>query len=392
VKPDLPSGLLWLGLGAFVTWEGWDLGLGASNDPGSGFVLFWAGLLMTVLAGVQLVRCVAGGGDGGGRIGDLWRGLAWWKPVAAVVVLAVYGAALLPLGFLVSTVVFLLVLMLAVDRNPPASRSPSRSGRRPRSSSSSTSGWASACRAASSTCERPRALDRPAARRLMDLLHSLSLGFQVALAPVNLLYCFGGVFVGTLIGVLPGIGPVAAMSLLLPATFAVPPESAIILMAGVYYGSMYGGSTTAILVNIPGEAASVVTCLDGYQMARQGRAGAALGIAAIGSFIAGTLAVVGLMLVAPTLARFAIKFGPAEYFSLMVLGLSILAYLSHGSMVKAVLMATFGLVLGLVGSTRSPPSRGSPSTAWNWSTGWASCRSSWACSASPRSWPTSSRS
>jgi putative tricarboxylic transport membrane protein len=120
VKPDLPSGLLWLGLGAFVTWEGWDLGLGASNDPGSGFVLFWAGLLMTLLAGVQLVRCVAGGGDGGGRIGDLWRGLAWWKPVAAVVVLAVYGAALLPLGFLVSTVVFLLVLMLAVDRNPPA--------------------------------------------------------------------------------------------------------------------------------------------------------------------------------------------------------------------------------------------------------------------------------
>ncbi|WP_374448689.1 tripartite tricarboxylate transporter permease [Stella sp.] len=183
----------------------------------------------------------------------------------------------------------------------------------------------------------------------MDLLHSLSLGFQVALAPVNLLYCFAGVFVGTLIGVLPGIGPVAAMSLLLPATFAIPPESAIILMAGVYYGSMYGGSTTAILVNIPGEAASVVTCLDGYQMARQGRAGAALGMAAIGSFIAGTLAVVGLMLVAPTLARFAIRFGPAEYFSLMVLGLSILAYLSHGSLVKALLMATLGVVLGLVG-------------------------------------------
>ncbi|MCC7274284.1 MAG: tripartite tricarboxylate transporter permease [Alphaproteobacteria bacterium] len=183
----------------------------------------------------------------------------------------------------------------------------------------------------------------------MELIDSLLLGFSVALKPVNLLYCFGGVFVGTLIGVLPGIGPVAAMSLLLPATFAIPPESAIILMAGVYYGSMYGGSTTAILVNIPGEAASVVTCLDGYQMARQGRAGPALGIAAMGSFIAGTLAVAGLMLVAPWLARFALRFGPAEYFSLMVLGLSILAYLSHGSLVKAVIMAAVGLILGLVG-------------------------------------------
>ncbi|MGE0724917.1 MAG: tripartite tricarboxylate transporter permease [Alphaproteobacteria bacterium] len=183
----------------------------------------------------------------------------------------------------------------------------------------------------------------------MGLLDSLVLGFSVALDPINLGYCFAGVFIGTLIGVLPGIGPVAAMSLLLPATFAIPPASAIILMAGVYYGSMYGGSTTAILVNIPGEAASVVTCLDGYQMARQGRAGAALGIAAIGSFIAGTLAVVGLMLVAPVLARFAIKFGPAEYFSLMVLGLCILAYLSHGSLAKSVMMAALGVILGLVG-------------------------------------------
>ncbi|MGE0719491.1 MAG: tripartite tricarboxylate transporter permease [Alphaproteobacteria bacterium] len=183
----------------------------------------------------------------------------------------------------------------------------------------------------------------------MELLDSLGLGFAVALKPINLAYCFAGVFVGTLIGVLPGIGPVAAMSLLLPASFAMPPESAIILMAGVYYGSMYGGSTTAILVNIPGEAASVVTCLDGYQMARQGRAGPALGIAAMGSFIAGTAAVVGLMLVAPWLARFALRFGPAEYFSLMVLGLSILAYLSHGSLTKALIMAAVGVVLGLVG-------------------------------------------
>jgi putative tricarboxylic transport membrane protein len=183
----------------------------------------------------------------------------------------------------------------------------------------------------------------------MDLLHNLAIGFGVALAPVNLLYCFLGVFIGTLVGVLPGIGPVAAMSLLLPVTFNATPEAGIIMLAGIYYGSMYGGSTTAILVNIPGEAASVVTCLDGHQMARQGRAGPALGIAAMGSFIAGTFAIIGLMLVAPALARFAVKFGPAEYFSLMILGLSILTYLSHGSLLKALIMACFGLVLGLIG-------------------------------------------
>jgi hypothetical protein len=183
----------------------------------------------------------------------------------------------------------------------------------------------------------------------MDLINNLTLGFGVALQPVNLLYCFFGVFIGTLIGVLPGIGPVAAMSLLLPVTFNASPEAGIIMLAGIYYGSMYGGSTTAILVNIPGEAASVVTCLDGHEMAKQGRAGPALGIAAIGSFIAGTVAVLGLMLVAPALARFAVKFGPAEYFSLMILGLSILTYLSHGSLIKALIMACFGLVLGLIG-------------------------------------------
>ena len=183
----------------------------------------------------------------------------------------------------------------------------------------------------------------------MDIVHSMGLGFAVALQPVNLLYCFLGVFIGTLVGVLPGIGPVGAMSLLLPVTFQTTPEAAIIMLAGIYYGAMYGGSTTSILVNIPGEAASVVTCLDGYQMARQGRAGPALGMAAFGSFIAGTAAIVGLMLLAPPLSRFALKFGPAEYFSLMVLGLCILIYLAHGSMAKALLMAAFGVVLGLVG-------------------------------------------
>src|SRR3990172_8782668 len=183
----------------------------------------------------------------------------------------------------------------------------------------------------------------------VELLLQLGLGFSVALQPINLFYCFVGVFIGTLVGVLPGIGPVVAMSLLLPATFKATPEASIIMLAGIYYGAMYGGSTTSILVNIPGEAASVVTCLDGYQMARQGRAGAPAGVSAIGSFIGGTASIVGLMALAPPLSTFALKFGPAEYFSLMVLGLTILIYLAHGSMLKALLMAAFGIVLGLVG-------------------------------------------
>jgi putative tricarboxylic transport membrane protein len=183
----------------------------------------------------------------------------------------------------------------------------------------------------------------------LELLNYLHTGFSVALQPINLFYCFVGVFIGTLVGVLPGIGPVGAMSLLLPITFKSTPESAIIMLAGIYYGTMYGGSTTSILVNIPGEAASVVTCLDGYQMAQQGRAGPALGIAAFGSFIAGTFAIVGLMLMAPPLSKFALRFGPPEYFSLMFLGMTILIYLAHGSMLKALLMATLGIVLGLVG-------------------------------------------
>jgi putative tricarboxylic transport membrane protein len=183
----------------------------------------------------------------------------------------------------------------------------------------------------------------------MDILAGIGHGFAVALQPINLLYCFIGVFIGTLVGVLPGIGPVSAMSLLLPVTLSGTPESGIIMMAGIYYGSMYGGSTTSILVNIPGEAASVVTCIDGHEMAKQGRAGPALGMAALASFAAGTFAVVALMLVAPSLARVAIAFGPPEYFSLMLLGLTILSFLSQGSMAKSLLMACVGLVLGLIG-------------------------------------------
>ena len=184
----------------------------------------------------------------------------------------------------------------------------------------------------------------------MELIANLGLGLGVALTPINLLYCLAGVFLGTLIGVLPGLGPTATISMLLPITFVLPPVSALIMLAGIYYGSQYGGSTTSILVNLPGEAASVVTALDGYQMALQGRAGVALATAAIGSFFAGTVATLLLALFAPPLAEVALKFGPADYFSLMVLGLVASVVLAHGSLLHAIGMVIVGLLLGLVGS------------------------------------------
>src|SRR6476646_4751461 len=183
----------------------------------------------------------------------------------------------------------------------------------------------------------------------MDVLHSIALGFATALTWQNLIYCFIGVFVGTVIGVLPGLGPVPTISLLLPFSFTMDVASAVILMAGIYYGAQYGGSITAVLVRIPGEAASVVTCLDGYQMARQGRAGPALGIAAFGSFIAGTFSVLGIMLLAPPLTSVALRFGPPEIFALLVLGFTMVTYLTAGSKLRAVAMALLGMLLGTVG-------------------------------------------
>jgi putative tricarboxylic transport membrane protein len=183
----------------------------------------------------------------------------------------------------------------------------------------------------------------------MGFFDNILLGFNIILNPTNLLFCFIGVLVGTLVGVLPGIGPAGAMALLLPATFKIAPTSTIIMLAGIYYGAMYGGSTTSILVNVPGEAASVVTCIDGYQMARQGRAGPALGIAAWGSFIAGTLSVIGLMLIARSLAKAALLFGPPEYFGIICMGLVIVTYLAQGSILKALMMALVGLIIGTVG-------------------------------------------
>jgi TctA family transporter len=184
----------------------------------------------------------------------------------------------------------------------------------------------------------------------MEILGNLWLGFSVAVTPINLLYAAIGVLLGTLIGVLPGIGPVATIAMLLPITFNLNPVAALIMLAGIYYGSQYGGSTTAILVNLPGESASVVTCIDGYQMARQGRAGPALATSAIGSFFAGCVATLIIAMAAPPLAEVALKFGPAEYFSLMVLGLVAATVLAHGSLIKAIAMVVFGLLLGLIGT------------------------------------------
>ncbi|MEO7548243.1 MAG: tripartite tricarboxylate transporter permease [Ramlibacter sp.] len=184
----------------------------------------------------------------------------------------------------------------------------------------------------------------------MDLINNLSIGFGAAFTLQNLMYCFVGCLLGTLIGVLPGIGPVATIAMLLPATYALPPVAALIMLAGIYYGSQYGGSTTAILVNLPGESSSVVTVIDGYQMARQGRAGPALAAAGIGSFFAGCVGTLILAAFAPPLTELAFKFGPAEYFSLMVLGLIGAVVLASGSLLKAIAMIVLGLLLGLVGT------------------------------------------
>jgi len=183
----------------------------------------------------------------------------------------------------------------------------------------------------------------------MDVLSGLYQGFAISLTLTNIMYCSIGVTIGTLIGVLPGIGPVATLSLIIPTTFSMAPVSAIILLAGVYYGAAYGGSTTAILVNVPGEVGSMMTCIDGYQMARNGRAGAALGVSAIGSFVGGTLGTIGLIFLAVPLSKIALKIGPPEYFGLMCMGLMLVIFLARGSMLKAITMALVGILLSSIG-------------------------------------------
>ena len=204
--------------------------------------------------------------------------------------------------------------------------------------------------AAASSLALAQAMGKPLDYQDPGLFKNLILGFTVALSWQNLMYCFIGVFLGTMIGVLPGIGPVATIAMLLPITFNLPPIPALIMLAGIYYGASYGGSTTAILVNLPGESSSVVTCIDGYQMGRQGRAGPALAIAAIGSFFAGTVGTILIALFGPPLAELAFEFGAAEYFSMMVLGLVAACVLASGALIKAIAMILVGLLLGIVGT------------------------------------------
>src|SRR6476620_10197860 len=218
----------------------------------------------------------------------------------------------------------------------------------------------------------------------MDVIANLGLGFAVALTLQNIAYCFLGVLLGTVIGVLPGIGPVTTVAMLLPISFTLQPESALILLAGIYYGAQYGGSTTAILVNIPGEATSVVTVLDGHPMARQGRAGIALGIAAIGSFIAGTISTLVVAALGVPLSELALWFGPPEYFSLMVLGLTLAIVLVQGSLLKAGAMVLLGLLLSRWAPIWRRARTGSPSASTSSPTASTSPCWRWACSASPR--------
>jgi len=220
----------------------------------------------------------------------------------------------------------------------------------------------------------------------MELLQNLALGLSVAVSLQNLLYALLGCMVGTLIGVLPGIGPVATIAMLLPITFHLPPTASLIMLAGIYYGAQYGGSTTSILVNLPGEASSVVTCLDGYQMARKGRAGAALSISALGSFFAGTIGTIIIVIFAEPLTRMAQKFGPADYCSLMALGLVAAVVLASGSVIKAIAMVFLGLLFGLVGTDVNTGAQRFTFDIPELSDGIDLRPSPWACSASPRSW------
>ena len=199
----------------------------------------------------------------------------------------------------------------------------------------------------------------------MELLHNLGIGFGVAFTPWNLLFAFLGAMIGTLIGVLPGIGPIATIAMLLPLTFHLEPTTGLIMLAGIFYGAQYGGSTTAILVNLPGETSAVVTCIDGHQMARQGRAGAALAVAALGSFFAGCISTGLIATFAPPLAKVAQSFGAPEYFSLMVCGLIAAVVLAHGSVSKAVAMIVVGLCSGLSEPTAIPAASASPSVSTN---------------------------
>ena len=310
---------------------------GTFHQPGPGFAAFLTGLFV---AGIGLAIALSGAFSksapaSGFDPTSAFKNISWSRIVYTMALLVAYALFLDMLGYIVTTFLVMFGLFLRQGNKPLAFKLSCTLWELPPSVTSclTRGSIASSLEASSHGGEGT-----------VNYFHDFMYGLGIAFQPWNLLACFFGVFIGTLIGVLPGIGPVGTMSLLLPITFGISPVTGIIMLAGIFYGSQYGGSTTSILVNIPGEATSVVTCIDGYQMACQGRAGPALGIAAFGSFIAGTLSVVGLMFLANPLAEIAVSFGFAEYFSLMCLGLSLLIYMTQGSILRGLIMAGIGLL------------------------------------------------
>ena len=333
LRRDHVAGGAFVVAGALILAVSGDLPFGTLASPGAGMLPKLVIGLMMAFGLVLLLRA----GESPPFADVAWSDFP--HAVRVVVVAAAAIALYTPLGFLLTMSLLLFGLIFVVERRPLLRRPLQRRRHRHAPICCSTRCSSRRCRAASCGSRRPRGSDprQPA------------LGFSVAFRPDVLLYAFLGCLVGTLVGMLPGIGPLAGISILLPVTFGLDATKAIVMLAGIYYGSQYGGSTTSILMRIPGEAASVMTCIDGYAMAQKGRAGAALCIAAVGSFVAGTFGVVVLTVVAPPLANFALRFGPPEYTALLVLGLVFLAYMSSTSLMRTLLMAAVGLLLGCIG-------------------------------------------
>ena len=328
---DRISGICLLLLAVFIAFETRVLPLGSHDNPGPGYLPL---MLASFLAALSLLLVIRG------KLSPPWKSIRWPEKYHAWAIIgSCFFAAFCiePLGYRITIVARPGIPL----RRPGADEDRLDPGIGLRPVLGIVLGIRYAVEGA------------PAARRLRNLmvetLQSLLQGFSTALSASNLFYAFMGCLIGTMVGVLPGVGPLAGISLLLPTTFGLEPTAGLILLCGVYYGAMYGGSTTSILMRIPGEAASVMTCIDGYAMALNGRAGPALSIAAIGSFVAGTVSIVGLMFLAPPLARFALRFGPPEYTALLVLGLFVLGYMTGGSMAKNLIMIALGLLFGMVG-------------------------------------------
>ena len=348
---DIIGGLMIVAVGALFLLLGRELEFGNSFQMGPGYFPTVLSVLTMILGGVLTWK-----GMRGAPVEGAFSHIPWIGVVSVIGSVVFFGLTIRGIGIApaVAVVVFVTASASRYARwTTLAACSPS--AWRPPARCSSSTPSACRCRSSvrgcrSSTGRPPRPSPRSRRRSDMELLSNLALGFGTALDPFNLLYCFIGVLLGTAVGVLPGLGPVATIAMLLPLTFGLPPESSLIMLAGIYYGAQYGGSTTAILINLPGESSSVVTAIDGYQMAKKGRAGQALATAALGSFFAGTVATMILALFAPPLATVALEFGPAEYFSLMVLGLVASVALASGSLLKAFIMILLGLLLGLVGT------------------------------------------